>query len=163
MKTVSVLLGAATLAICGAQLWGRAGIAPAAKAAIESAAASAADGSMEEQIVAKEREGLEALKAGEPERFGELTADDAVMVDAHGPAGKAQVLKNVAGFRLTEFSMESVQFLQISRDTGLICYKITEKGVSHGHEFAAQAYVSSIWTKRGKKWLCLFSQETGAK
>jgi hypothetical protein len=40
---------------------------------------------------------------------------------------------------------------------------ISEKGVSHGKEFTAQAYVSSIWMEGGGKWLCLFSQETGAR
>jgi poly(3-hydroxybutyrate) depolymerase len=53
---------------------------------------------LQRQIVAKEREGLDALKAGNIARFGELTADDAVLIDAHGPASKAQVLQNVAGF-----------------------------------------------------------------
>jgi hypothetical protein len=59
--------------------------------------------------------------------------------------------------------MEDVKFVPISANTGLISYKIVEKGVSHGREFAAQAYVSSIWTKRGNKWVCLFSQETSAR
>lgn len=120
-------------------------------------------GSIEQQIIAKEREGLEALKTGDLERFGNLTAEEAVMVDARGPASKAQVLKNVAGFTLTDYSMEDVRFVPISANTGLISYKITEKGVSHGKEFTAQAYVSSIWTERENKWTCLFSQETGAR
>ena len=84
-----------------------------------------------------------------------------MLVDAHGPASKAQVLKNVAGLTLTEYSMEDVRFVPISPETGLISYKITETGISHGKEFTAQAYVSSVWTERGNKWLCLFSQETG--
>jgi hypothetical protein len=115
----------------------------------------------EQQIIAKEREGLEALKTGNLERFGNLTADEAVLVDAHGPASKAEVLKNIAGFTLTEYSMEDMKFVPISPEAGLISYKITEKGVSHGREFMAQAYVSSVWTQRGNHWLCLFSQETG--
>jgi len=118
---------------------------------------------MEQQIVSKEREGLDALKTGNLELFGNLTADDAVLVDAHGPASKAQVLKNVAEFRLLEYSMEDVRFLPIAPKFGLITYKISEKGVSHGKEFAAQAYVSSVWTERGSAWVCVFSQETAAK
>jgi hypothetical protein len=118
---------------------------------------------LQRQIVAKEREGLDALKAGNVELFGNLTADDAVLVDAQGPASKAQVLKNVAGFRLTDYAMEDVRFVPLSATSGLIIYKISEKGISHGKEFAAQAYVSSIWTERGGKWVCLFSQETGAR
>jgi len=118
---------------------------------------------MERQIVAKEREGLEALKTGDLIRFGDLTADDAIFVDAKGPAGKTEVLKNVAGFKITEYSMENVEFRAISKTTGFIAYKITERGISHEKEFAAQVYVSSIWTQRDGKWVCLFSQETAAR
>jgi len=135
----------------------------AASVPIAPARAEAADDSLEQQIVAKEREGLDALKAGDLTLFGNLTADDAVFVDSRGPAGKAQVMSNVAGFRITEYTMADVKYLRISRDSGLISYKITEKGVSHGKEFAAQVYVSSIWAKRGGKWACLFSQETEAR
>ena len=100
----------------------------AASVPIAPARAEAADDSLEQQIVAKEREGLDALKAGDLTLFGNLTADDAVFVDSRGPAGKAQVMSNVAGFRITEYTMADVKYLRISRDSGLISYKITEKG-----------------------------------
>jgi hypothetical protein len=126
--------------------------------------ASGSEGaSMEQQIVAKEREGLEALKAGDVGHFEDLTADDAIFVDAQGPATKAEVMQNVVGFKLTDYTIENVRFAQISPNSGLIAYKITEKGLSHGKEFTAQAYVSSIWIERETKWLCLFSQETAAR
>jgi hypothetical protein len=59
--------------------------------------------------------------------------------------------------------MEDVKFVQISSKSGLITYKIRESGTSHGKEFTAQAYVSSIWTKRRGNWVCVFSQESIAK
>jgi hypothetical protein len=118
---------------------------------------------LREKIVAKEREGLDALETGNLDLFGRLTAEDAVMVDAQGPATKVQVLKNVSEFKLTYYSMDDLKFVPVSATTGLISYKITEKGISHGHEFMAKAYVSSLWTKRGSQWVCLFSQETGTK
>jgi hypothetical protein len=124
---------------------------------------TAAGDSLEQQVVAKEREGLDALKTGDLDRFGKLTAEDAIFVDAAGPASKAQVLSNVGGFKLTDYAMEDVKFLPISKNTGLISYKITETGVSHGKEFTARVYVSSIWAERGHDWVCLFSQETGAR
>jgi hypothetical protein len=119
--------------------------------------------SMQEKVSAKEREGLEALKTGDIAHFGELTAEDAIFVDPHGTATKAEVLKNVGGFRLTDFTIEDVNFLQLSDKAGLIAYKLTEKGVTHGKEFTAIVYVSSIWAERGGKWLCEFSQETAAR
>ena len=159
MNKVSALL-VVVISIFAALLLAR----PKASAAAHPfASRNASDISLEQQVVAKEREGLDALKSGNVELFGNLTADDAVLVDAHGPATKAQVLKNVAEFTLSDYSMDNLQFVPLSPNSGLITYKISEKGVSHGKEFAAQAWVSSIWTHRGDKWLCVFSQETGAR
>lgn len=115
---------------------------------------------LQQQIVAAERRGLDALKAGDLQQFADLTADEAVLVDAQGAATKAQVMKNVAGFTLADYTIEDVKFVPVSANTGLISYKITEKGASHGREFTAQAYISSLWTQRNGKWLCLFSQES---
>jgi hypothetical protein len=160
MKTKVWILFVVT-AICSALLLERPKLMIAASRPVESHVLNIDEDSLESQIVAKEREGLEDLKNGQVEAFGALTADEAVLVDAHGPASKAQVLQNVAGFKLSEYSMEDIKFVPISATTGLISYKITERGNSHGHEFSAQAYVSSVWAKRGNNWVCLFSQETG--
>jgi hypothetical protein len=118
---------------------------------------------LEQQVVAAERAGLDALKAANLDSFADHTADEAVFVDAHGPASKAQVVTNLAGFRLTDYSMDDIRFMPLSSNSGLIVYTITEKGVSHGKEFSARAYISSVWTERGGRWVCLFSQETGAR
>ena len=112
---------------------------------VESRDLNTDDESLKQQIVAKEREGLDALKIGNVQAFADLTAEEAVFVDAAGLATKAEVVKNVAGFTLTDYSMEDVEFVPLSgAESGLISYKIHERGVSHGHEFAAQAYISSI-------------------
>jgi hypothetical protein len=129
----------------------------------DSGAASSESSPLQRQVVAAEREGLDALKVGNIDEFAKHTADEAVFVDAHGPANKAQVVKNVADFHLTDYSMDDIHFVRLSSKSGLIVYTITEKGVSHGKEFTARAHISSIWAKRGKKWVCLFSQETGAR
>lgn len=118
---------------------------------------------LQPQIVAKEREGLEALKSGNLAAFAALTADDALLVDAQGVATKAEVMKNVAGFKLVDFSMQDVRFVQISPAAGLITYRLTETGTSHEKTFSAVAYISSVWAQRAGTWVCLFSQETGAK
>jgi hypothetical protein len=163
MKSASTLIVVVALVIPSALMLGQPKAPLAAVQSPNAQNSGPSEGSLEQQIVSKEREGLEALKVGDIERFGNLTADEAVMVDAHGPASKAQVLQNVAGFKLTDYSMEDVRFVPISANAGLISYKIIEKGVSHGREFAAQAYVSSIWSERENKWVCLFSQETAVK
>lgn len=118
---------------------------------------------LREEIIAQERLGLEALKIGDIAAFGDTIGEDAVFVDAAGPAGKAQVVKNVAGFRLSTFTMSDIRFVALSADTGLIVYVMEETGTTHGKEFSAKVYVASVWSKRSGKWLCEFSQETAAR
>jgi len=118
---------------------------------------------LQEKILAKERQGLDFLKTGNLAGFAALTAEDAVFVDAHGPATKAEVLKNTAEFRLDDYTMDEVKFLPLSSKSGLISYRLAESGTSHGKQFKAKVYVSSMWAERKGKWVCLFSQETAAR
>jgi ketosteroid isomerase-like protein len=118
---------------------------------------------LQEQIVAQERAGLDALKTGDLTTFGASTADDAIFVDAQGPATKAEVMEHTAQFRLHDYTMSNVRFVKLSPDSGLIVYTATESGSSHGKDFTARVHVSSVWIKRDGKWLCEFSQETGAR
>jgi ketosteroid isomerase-like protein len=113
--------------------------------------------------VAQERAGLDSLKTGDLAAFAASAAEDAVFVDAHGPATKAEVLQHTAEFRLRDYTMDDIKFVPLSADSGLIVYTLTETGTSHGKEFAARVYVSSVWLTRGGKWMCVLSQETAAK
>jgi len=118
---------------------------------------------LRDEIVTHERAGLDALKTGDTKAFADATAEDAVFVDAAGPATKADVVRNVGAFRLTDYAMSDIRFVALAADSGLIVYRLTESGSSHGHDFTAKVVVSSIWVKHGGKWLCEFSQETAAR
>jgi len=118
---------------------------------------------LRDEIIAQERAGLDSLKSGNLAPFNASIAEEAVFVDAHGPADKAQVMKNTAGFRLTDYTISDIHFVPLSAKSGLIVYHMTESGNSHGRDFTAKVYVSSIWIRRKGKWLCVFSQETTAK
>jgi hypothetical protein len=125
--------------------------------------ASSSTDALQQQIVSKEREELETLKTGDLKHFAELLADDAIFVDDHGAASKSEIVEHTAEFKLTEYTIDDVKFVPLTATSGLISYKIIEKGNSHGKEFAAQVYVSALWAKRGGKIVCVFSQETAAK
>jgi len=126
-------------------------------------AATAPDDSLQQQIVAKEREELDALKSGDHQAFANLLADEAMFLDTNGSATKAEVVEHTAEFRLTDYTMDSIKFVQVSPISGMLLYRIVEGGNSHGRDFSATVYVSALWAKRGNRWLCLFSQETPAR
>src|ERR1043165_1129600 len=69
---------------------------------------------LREQIVAKERQELDALKSGNAQEFASLIAEEAVFVDPRGTAGKAEVVQHVTDFKLLEYSMTDVRFVPLS-------------------------------------------------
>jgi ketosteroid isomerase-like protein len=119
--------------------------------------------SLQQRILAKEREELDALKNGDLEAFAALLADEAVFLNSRGPSPKADVVKHVADFKLLDYSIDDVRFMPVGPKTGLIIYKLTQKGASQGREFTGRANISALWIERDGKWLCLFSQESPSK
>jgi len=118
---------------------------------------------LQEQIVAQERAELDSLKTGDMTAFAGFIAEDAVFLDAHGSASKAEVVKNSADVRLHEYTITGIKFVGLSPDSGLIVYHLAQTGTSHGKEFAAKINVSALWVKRAGRWVCVFSQETPAR
>jgi hypothetical protein len=90
--------------------------------------ASASTDALQQQIVSKEREELETLKTGDLKHFADLLADDAIFVDDHGAASKSAIVEHTVEFRLTEYSLDDVKFVPLSATSGLISYKIRERG-----------------------------------
>ena len=70
MKTASALIVAVAITISSALLLGQPKTSAAAAQSLESRDSRANAGSIEEQIVSKEREGVDALKTGNLELFG---------------------------------------------------------------------------------------------
>ena len=118
---------------------------------------------LQQQIVQKEREELDALKNGDTQAFAALLAEEAVFLNSRGPSTKPEVVKHIADFKLLDYSIEDLRFVPVGSRTGLIIYKLTEKIAGQGREFTTQVRVSALWTERDGKWVCLFSQETPAK
>ncbi len=126
------------------------------------ASAFAAD-SLQQQVESKEREELDALKSANYSKFADLIADDAVFLDPHGSATKKEVVDHVGDFKLLDFTMEDVHFVKLSETSGVLAYKLTQKGIAQGHEFTNQVYASAVWVQRNGKWVTVFSQETPSR
>lgn len=118
---------------------------------------------LQAEIESQERQELEALKNGKVQEFAGPIADDAIFVDQHGVAGKADVMGHLNNLKLLEYAMAEIKFVAVSRESGVIAYKLTQKGREQGKDFADTVYVSALWVKRSGKWVCLFTQETPAQ
>ncbi|HKR84246.1 MAG TPA: nuclear transport factor 2 family protein [Terriglobales bacterium] len=112
---------------------------------VPNALAAAQAPSLQQTIVAKEREELEAIKAGDRRIFAELLADDAVFLNPRGHGDKPLVVKKTSMIRLLDFSMDDIHFVPISQSSGLVAYRLTETMAREDKQFKVEVYASAVW------------------
>jgi hypothetical protein len=50
----------------------------------------------------------------------------------------------------------------VDANTAIVAYKWTGSGTFAGQPFPSTVYASTVWTKKGDKWIAVFHQETEA-
>jgi hypothetical protein len=114
----------------------------------------------EEMIIGREKEVLDLTTNGDYANWASLLSDDAVAVYDTGYASKAEVLKALKGMSGIHCSMDMVKVMPIGETAALILYRMTQDWQEQGKQRTRQYYISSLWVKRGGKWLSQFWQET---
>ena len=84
-------------------------------------------------------EGWEAIKKKDWNALGSPMTDDFVEVTEMGIRGKSEALEDLkANFILTEYPMEQVKVLELSKDAALLAYQLSQKGSYKGTSVASQ-------------------------
>ena len=115
-----------------------------------------------QRIVELEKEGWEAIKKKDWNGLGALMTADFVMVDENGiVSGRPEVLKVLADLTLTDYLMEDTKGVMLDKDAALLTYKVTQKGSFKGQAIPSKPYyASSVYVKRGGKWLNVLFQQS---
>jgi uncharacterized protein (TIGR02246 family) len=120
--------------------------------------------SLQEAITGMERRAWEAVKARDTKAFSDIFAADGMMTDGSGIVTRAGFLQTLSDLTISEYTLSDIKVMMIDKDSALIIYKADVKGSFKGQAFPPNAtYVSSIWTKRGGKWMAVYHQETMAQ
>jgi hypothetical protein len=120
--------------------------------------------SLEETIMGMEKRAWEAVKARDAKAFSDLFAADGLMVDGAGVSTRAGFLQTLPDLIISEYTLTDFKVMMVDKDSALITYKADVKGSFKGQAFPPNpAYVSSIWTKRGGKWMAVYHPETMAQ
>jgi ketosteroid isomerase-like protein len=126
--------------------------------------AAASNKALGEKIVALEKQGWEAIKKKDWNALGSLMTDDFMEVSEMGIRGKSEALEDLkANFILTEYAMEQIKVLELSKDAALLAYQLSQKGSYKGQGLPAKMNCSAAYVRRGGKWLNASFQETMAK
>ncbi len=121
------------------------------------------DSKVEAQIIALEKAGWEAWKNKNAAWYQTNLAEDALQVNGGGVLNKSQIVK-VAGTdcEIKSFSLDNFKFLMLDKNSALITFTGKQDGVCNGKTIPATVYSTSVYVKRGGKWLNALYTETPA-
>jgi len=120
------------------------------------------DTKVEAQVIALEKQSWEAIKTKDVKFLDALLTDDAIAVSGDGVANKAQWLKSTFadGCALKSYSTQDFKVVMFDKNTAMVTYKATQDSACNGKQDPANIWLSSLYVKRGGKWLNSFFQIT---
>ena len=115
-------------------------------------------------IIAQERQLLDALKAKNWDAFAAKLADDQIYVSGEGVYDKTQSVEGVKKTDFKEFTTSDMKVLKLDQDAAVLTYTNVAKGTYEGKPLPdTPSRDTTIWVNRGGKWLAVFHQETYAQ
>jgi uncharacterized protein (TIGR02246 family) len=120
--------------------------------------------SAEAEIVALENRAYEAWKQKDKKFFEEHMWEDGQYLDQNGVGGKAQYIKAIIDNDCTVngYALDKPKVTMLSKDAALVAYRYTYDIVCGGKPEAGPLWASTIYVRRGGKWLIAFHQELPA-
>ncbi len=119
------------------------------------------DNSVEARLIALEKQSWEEWKNKNGGFFQTLLTDEAVNVGVGGLSNKSQIVKSTSSdCEVKSFSVDNFKVVMLDKNVALLTYAAIQDGVCGGRTIPAKVFASSVYVKRGGKWLNAFYQET---
>ena len=93
-----------------------------------------------------------------------FTNDSISIADGGVFKGKEQLVKSITDARcvVNSFSLSDFSYIWLDKDTVIMTYTGTQDATCDGKKQGGKVFATSIWQKKGGKWLSPFHQETEA-
>jgi hypothetical protein len=118
------------------------------------------------ELVSLEKKYWDALQKRDRDTAVELTDASCILVGAQGvgeidPASLGQMVET-ASYDLQRYDINDDDFVvrKLSDDVALVAYKVIEELEVEGEPTSLEAYESSVWVKRGGRWVCAMHTES---
>jgi hypothetical protein len=117
---------------------------------------------LKETLVNLEKQSWEAWKNRDGKFFQGFLSDDHVEVGFGGPANKATVVAGVASpiCSVKSYTVEKFDVTVLSADTAVVTYHAAQDTTCNGKPVPSPVWVSSLYVKRGDRWLNALYQQT---
>jgi hypothetical protein len=119
--------------------------------------------SVKETLVANEKGAFEAFKQRNASTFNDYLAEDFLGVDAGGVTRKADQADAMRDSELKDYALDDIKLVKATKNVVILTYKLTQHGTYKGEAIPAKVHATSVWAKRGDKWVAVLHQETPAR
>ncbi len=117
------------------------------------------DNPLEAMLIAREKEVWELIKKKDGQGFAAYLAEDQLYVNGQGVHSKAESVKSVMGEGPSDITMDDWKVMMVDKDVAIVTYRVTPKAEACGPEPVVERN-TTVWAKRGGKWLAVFHQDT---
>jgi Domain of unknown function (DUF4440) len=115
--------------------------------------------SVEESVIAMEKQGWESWKAQDPKFLQGVLSIDAVIVGDSGVGDKTQYFKDsFTDCKVASYSLSNFKVVMFDKNTAMLTYKSTQDATCGGKPLGVNQWNSSLYSYRGGKWLNVFYQ-----
>lgn len=136
----------------------------AAQAAPAKAAAAPAGGqaALDAALIANERKVNEAVAKGDKATFNSLVAADAMSADSGGFMKVSDFAGMFDQVKVKTWKLTDEKVWWVDPNTAIVTSTWTGSGTFQGQPMPPKTYCSSVWTKKGDKWVAVYHQESEA-
>jgi hypothetical protein len=125
-------------------------------------AQGSSDSALRDTLVDLEKQSWVAWKGHDAAFFSSFLSDDHVEVGPRGILGKADIVAGVGSpaCKVESYAVDHFAFTRVAEDTALLAYRAEQKTTCGGFAVPSPAWVSSLYVKRGARWVNVLYQQT---
>jgi hypothetical protein len=123
-------------------------------------AAQAAPSALDKALIANEHKINDAVAKADKAGFSALVTPDAWSLDGNGAMKVSDFTAMLDQMKVKTWKITDEKVQWVDPSTAIVTYKWTGSGTFQGQAFPGQVYASTVWTKKGDKWLAVFHQES---
>ena len=126
------------------------------------AGATAPHSALEKALIANENKVADALMKKDKAAFTLLVAADGWSIDGNGFMKASELAAALDQLVIKSYKISDEKVSWVDPNTAIVGYKWTGSGTFAGQPFPPVVYASTVWTKKGDKWVAVFHQESEA-
>ena len=117
---------------------------------------------LDKGLIANEKKMNEAFAKGDKAAFAALVSPTSVSADGNGFMKGSDMLAMFEQLKITSWAINDEKVTWVDPNTAIVSYKWTGAGTFMGQPIPAVTYASTVWTKKGDKWVAVYHQESEA-